>query len=74
MLWLIGPLTIAGTVFLFLNLPTEAMLVLPIWGAVGMVVYFTYSRKRSHLGRGIIEVVDDVAGEETMIPINPPEN
>ena len=30
-LWLIGPLTIAGCLFLFFNLPTAAMLVLPIW-------------------------------------------
>ena len=34
----------------------DAMLVLPIWGAVGMVIYFGYSRSRSHLGRGLVEV------------------
>ena len=56
MLWLIGPLTIAGTIFLFFNLPLEAMLVLPAWGAIGMVIYFGYSRRASHLGRGIVEV------------------
>ena len=54
-LWLLGPLTIVGTIFLFFNLPLDAMLVLPIWGAVGMVIYFAYSRKASHLGRGIVE-------------------
>ncbi|RHW19024.1 amino acid permease [Sphingomonas gilva] len=54
-LWLLGPLTIAGTVFLFLNLPLDAMLVLPIWGAIGLVIYFAYSRRKSHLGRGIVE-------------------
>jgi APA family basic amino acid/polyamine antiporter len=55
-LWLIGPLTIAGCLFLFLNLPTAAMLVLPIWTAVGMVIYFAYSYRSSHLGKGIVEV------------------
>ncbi|GAA4030382.1 amino acid permease [Sphingomonas rosea] len=55
-LWLLGPLTIAGCIFLFFNLPIDAMLVLPIWGAVGMLVYFGYSRKASHLGRGIVDV------------------
>jgi APA family basic amino acid/polyamine antiporter len=55
-LWLIGPLTIAGTIFLFLNLPTAAMLTLPIWSAIGFLVYFGYSRGHSHLGRGLIEV------------------
>ncbi len=55
-LWLVGPLTIAGCLFLFFNLPAAAMLVLPIWGAVGLVVYFLYSYRNSHLGRGIVEV------------------
>lgn len=70
---IVGPLTIAGCLFLFFNLPMDAMLVLPIWSAVGCLVYFGYSRSRSNLGRGIVEVVDDVAGEETMIPIHPPK-
>ncbi|GAA4217248.1 amino acid permease [Sphingomonas endophytica] len=55
-LWLVGPLTIVGCVFLFFNLPSAAMLVLPVWGAVGLVIYFGYSRGHSHLGRGIVEV------------------
>jgi APA family basic amino acid/polyamine antiporter len=55
-LWLVGPLTIAGTLFLFFNLPTAAMLVLPIWTAVGLLVYFGYSYRNSHLGRGLVEV------------------
>ena len=67
-LWLIGPLTIAGTIFLFLNLPFEAMIVLPVWGAVGLVFYFLYSRSRSHLGRGIVEVHEDDL--EPHAPIN----
>jgi APA family basic amino acid/polyamine antiporter len=70
--WIIAPLTIAGCVFLFLNLPTAAMLFLPAWGLIGIVIYFLYSRKHSHLGRGIVEVVDDIGGEETMVPIHPP--
>ncbi len=55
-LWLVGPATIAGCLFLFFNLPFEAMLVLPIWAAVGMVIYFLYGYRKSHLGRGIVEV------------------
>jgi APA family basic amino acid/polyamine antiporter len=55
-LWLIGPLTIAGCLFLFLNLPTAAMLVLPIWTVVGLVVYYGYSYRSSHLGQGRVEV------------------
>ena len=72
--WIIAPLTMAGCLFLFLNLPTAAMLFLPAWTLLGLFVYFLYSRSRSHLGRGIVEVVDDVAGEETMVPIHPPKD
>lgn len=55
-LWLVGPATIAGCIFLFLNLPFEAMLVLPAWGAVGMVIYYLYGYRTSHVGRGLVEV------------------
>ena len=34
-LMIVGPLTILGTLFLFLNLPFEAMMVLPVWSIVG---------------------------------------
>ena len=56
LIWVVAPATIAGCLFLFFNLPSAAMLVLPIWGAIGMVIYFVYSRGHSHLGRGQIEV------------------
>ena len=70
-LWFVGPATIAGCLFLFLNLPSEAMIVLPVWTAIGIVIYLAYGRGRSHLGRGIVEVVDDIQGDETIIPIHP---
>ncbi|MBX7495939.1 amino acid permease [Qipengyuania sp. 6B39] len=74
MLWLVGPATILGCAFLFFNLPLDAMLVLPIWSMIGLVIYFGYGRSRSHLGRGVVEVVDEVAGEETLVPIHPPKD
>ncbi|HUE79998.1 MAG TPA: amino acid permease [Sphingomicrobium sp.] len=57
----IGPLTILGCLFLFFNLPTAAMLVLPLWTVIGFLIYFGYSRRRSHLGLGRIEVHEDEA-------------
>jgi basic amino acid/polyamine antiporter, APA family len=53
---LIATLTILGCLFLFFNLPTAAMLVLPVWGAIGVFIYFLYGYRKSHLGRGIVEV------------------
>ncbi|HEX8402429.1 MAG TPA: amino acid permease [Allosphingosinicella sp.] len=58
-LWLVGPLTIAGCLFLFFNLPFEAMIVLPIWGGIGLVIYYLYGYRNSHLGKGIIEVHEE---------------
>ncbi len=55
-LWIVAPMAIVGTVALYLLLPVDAMLVLPIWGAIGLVVYFAYSRGNSHVGRGLVEV------------------
>ncbi|WP_448659701.1 amino acid permease [Sphingomonas sp. CJ99] len=69
-LWLVGPLTIAGCIFLFINLPIEAMLVLPAWGVLGLLIYFGYSYSRSHLGRGIVEVVDDL--DSDMVGVDKP--
>jgi APA family basic amino acid/polyamine antiporter len=54
--WIIAPVAVAGCIGLYLYLPLVAILVLPGWGLIGLVVYFAYSRGRSHVGRGIIEV------------------
>jgi APA family basic amino acid/polyamine antiporter len=55
-LWLVGPLTMVGCLGLYLLLPIAAILVLPIWGAVGLLIYYGYSYRASHLGRGLVEV------------------
>ncbi len=72
-LWVVAPATIAGCVFLFVNLPSEAMIVLPVWTLIGVGIYLAYGRRRSHLGQGIIEVVDDIEGHETLVPIDLPK-
>ena len=55
LVWIIAPLAVLGTLGLFLNLPTESKLVLPIWAAIGLAVYFLYGYRKSHVGRGIID-------------------
>lgn len=62
LVWLVAPATILGCVFLFFNLPVDAMIVLPLWTAIGLVIYFGYGRSHSHLGRGIVEV-PELAGD-----------
>lgn len=67
-LWLVGPLAIGGCIFLFLNLPTPAMLMLPIWTVIGIVIYGLYGYRKSHLGKGRVEV-HEVEIEEIEPPV-----
>jgi APA family basic amino acid/polyamine antiporter len=68
---IIAPLAIIGCVGLYLNLPFLAKMVLIVWGAIGLLVYFGYSRSRSHVGRGIIDVpeLDPNAPPQPVPPI-----
>lgn len=56
LVWIIAPLSAAGCAFLFWNLPHDAKMVLPIWGGVGLLIYFLYGVRKSHVGRGLVEV------------------
>ena len=51
--WVVAPLTVIGCIFLFVNLPWQAIVVLFVWGAIGLAIYYGYSKSRSHLGRGV---------------------
>ncbi len=48
-IWLVAPLGILVNVVLMLFLPLDTWLRLVIWLVVGLVIYFTYSRRHSHL-------------------------
>jgi APA family basic amino acid/polyamine antiporter len=56
--WFVAPATIVGCIFLFFNLPSAAMLVLVVWGAIGLVVYYLYGYRTSNVAHGRVEVVD----------------
>ena len=58
LVWIVAPLAIIGCVGLYLYLPLIAILVLPVWGAVGLLVYFGYSRSRSYVGMTDADDVD----------------
>ena len=42
--WMIAPLAIVGCIALYVMLPLIAIAVLPVWGAVGLLVYFGYAQ------------------------------
>ncbi len=54
--WVVAPTAVIGCVVLYLALDLASKLVLFGWGGVGLLVYFLYSRSRSHVGRGLSEV------------------
>jgi len=51
-----APIAIAGCVYLFFSLSGPTIGLFFGWAAVGLVVYYSYSRSRSHVGRGIVDV------------------
>jgi APA family basic amino acid/polyamine antiporter len=59
LVWVIAPIAAVGCLGLYLNLPFIAKMVLPVWGGIGLLIYFFYSRKSSHVGRGLIEVHEE---------------
>ena len=56
LLWLFSPLAVCGCVMLFFFLPWQAKLLFPIWTAIGLLFYFSYGYRHSHVARGKTEV------------------
>ncbi|MBB5984259.1 amino acid permease [Sphingobium lignivorans] len=57
--YLTAPIAIAGCAYLFVSLDHKSIILFLIWAAIGLAVYFGYSRKRSHVGLGHVEVHED---------------
>ncbi|HEX8240462.1 MAG TPA: amino acid permease [Allosphingosinicella sp.] len=72
MLRITGPIAILGCVGLYLSLPLEAKLVLLIWGGIGLIGYFGYGYRRSHVGRGLVELHEDDADAPSPLGVRPP--
>lgn len=54
-LWVVAPLATLGCVFLFTQLSFYTLELFFAWAGIGLVVYFVYSRSRSHVGKGVAE-------------------
>jgi APA family basic amino acid/polyamine antiporter len=58
-IYVTAPIAILGCIYLFFNLDHKSIILFLIWAAVGLLVYFGYSRSRSYVGQGIIDVHED---------------
>jgi basic amino acid/polyamine antiporter, APA family len=56
LVWIVAPLSGIGCIVLFMFLPPAAKLVFPVWSGIGLLLYFAYGFRNSHVGKGIIEV------------------
>jgi APA family basic amino acid/polyamine antiporter len=52
---IVAPISILGCIYLFSSLSNATILLFVSWAVIGVVVYYSYSRGRSHVGRGLIE-------------------
>jgi len=70
-IYLTAPIAIAGCLYLFISLDDKSKLLFFVWAAIGLIVYFAYSRSRSHVGQGIVDVpeADDGAPPQPVPPM-----
>jgi APA family basic amino acid/polyamine antiporter len=69
--WVIAPLAMVGCAGLYFNLPLDAMLVLPIWGGIGLAVYYLYGYRKSQLARGKLVVPELAADAPQPVVVDP---
>ena len=70
-LYVVAPLSIAGCLLLFVNLNMESKLLFVTWTAIGLVIYFLYGYRHSHVARGVVEVPELAADAPGSIGIAP---
>lgn len=58
MVWVVCPLAMAGCVLLFLNLSLYTISLFFGWATVGLVVYYLYGYRKSHLANGTVPEAD----------------
>lgn len=71
LVFVVAPLSIAGCLLLFFSLGIESKELFFFWTLAGLVFYFLYGFRKSHLGRGITEVPELAAEAPGSVGIAP---
>ncbi|WP_114229152.1 MULTISPECIES: amino acid permease [Sphingomonas] len=56
LVYLVAPASIIGCIVLFLSLGIESKLLFVAWTVIGLIFYFLYGYRNSHVGQGITDV------------------
>jgi APA family basic amino acid/polyamine antiporter len=71
-LFIVAPLSIAGCIMLFLSLNIESKSLFAAWTVIGLVLYFLYGHRHSHVARGepgVPELAADAPGSIGIAPM-----
>jgi APA family basic amino acid/polyamine antiporter len=49
LVWAVGPIAVAGCIYLFFSLPGFTQRYFVVWNAIGLAVYFLYAMHHSRL-------------------------
>ena len=71
LLFVVAPLGILLNVLLMLFLPLDTWLRLVVWLAVGLVIYFAYSLRHSHLAKHLMQEIGMPRKEVTGTQFDP---
>jgi APA family basic amino acid/polyamine antiporter len=69
--YVVAPLSIAGCLLLGFNLNMESKLLFVSWTVIGLIFYFLYGYRHSHVGRGVVEGPELAADAPGSIGIAP---
>ncbi|MEA3033530.1 MAG: basic amino acid/polyamine antiporter, family [Sphingomonadales bacterium] len=56
LLFVVAPLSILGCLLLFFSLNIESKTIFAVWTGIGLLFYFLYGYRHSHVARGVVEV------------------
>jgi APA family basic amino acid/polyamine antiporter len=65
-----APVAIIGCIYLFFSLSGPTIMLFFGWAAIGLVVYYAYSYRKSHVGRGLTETHEGDA-DAPPLPVPP---
>ncbi len=71
LLFVVAPLSIAGCLLLFFSLGKESKELFTFWTLAGLVFYFLYGYRKSHIARGIVEVPELAADAPGSVGVAP---